>query len=61
MDAKILPFARRNDQRKHGAASDERSRGIVRPPVPVLPAEYGSGWYHDAAIRDHDRSLRHED
>ena len=61
MDAKILPFARRNGQRKPGAASDDRPQGIARPSLPVLPVEYGSGWYHDAAIRDHDRSARHED
>ena len=61
MDAKILPFSRRDGRRKPGAASDERSRGIPRPSPRVHPVEYGSGWYHDAAIRDHDRSARHED
>ena len=60
MDAKILPF-RRNDRRTPCPASGGRSRTVARPPLPALPVEHGSGWYHDAAIKDHERSIRNED
>lgn len=61
MDAKILPFPGRNDRREPRGAGDARSRGLARPTASVLPVEYGSGWYHEAAIKDRARSLRHED
>ena len=64
MDAVILPFIRK---RRHGSPAanpgvrwDHGAREDARP-SPVLPVEYGSGWYHDAAIKEHERPLRHED
>ena len=64
MDAVILPFIRKRRQgvpaADHESRWDRGARGDVRP-LPALPVEYGDGWYHDAAIKEHERSLRHED
>ena len=61
MDAKILPFPSRTERREPRGAGDARARRLARPPVAILPVEYGSGWYHEAAIKDRERSLQHGD
>lgn len=53
--AQIIPFVPR-------ARAGGQSRGQTVPvpePRPSLPTvEYGSGWYHEAAIQEADRTRR---
>ena len=56
MTARILPFPREVDHRSTHATSGGAPRALGRRPMPALPVEYGSGWYHDAAIKDEARS-----
>jgi hypothetical protein len=50
--AKIYPFPVRGRAGVLPHSSGVGGPPVRREPPGVLPAEYGSGWYHDAAIKD---------
>jgi hypothetical protein len=47
--AKILPFVRKSPAKNAAAARDTAQARDERRALPAV--EFGSGWYHDAAIQ----------
>ncbi len=58
MDTNVRLASDENDRQEPHSSDDHPLRPDARRPLPVLPVEYGSGWYHDTAIKDHERAVR---
>ncbi len=52
--AQIIPFPARNRASK-SSLRDGATRGVDRLPAYVATCEFGSGWYHDAAMEEEAR------
>ena len=61
MDTNARPSSYENDHQDPQPSTADVVQKDTRCPLPILSVEYGSGWYHDAAIKDHERSLRRGD
>jgi len=54
--AKILEFPRRPGATVVGLRGDKIGPATRFPPLPY--ADFGSGWYHEAAVQEVDRSRK---
>ncbi len=57
LTAKIYPFPTERVL-KPGGGADGRQPFSARPPAARANIVYGTAWYHDVAIKDHDPTRR---
>ena len=50
--AEIIPFPSRKSDARVGKAGDARRAAKQQLPTGAAPSEFGSCWYHDAAVQD---------
>ncbi len=54
-----FPVGGRTGVARFGAVRDSGEASVARLFPPVAVVEFGSGWYHDAAIRAEDTTRKH--
>lgn len=57
--AQIYEFPVGGRARLHGSKREEAKRTALQASLVACDAAFGSGWYHDAAIHDADKTGKH--